>query len=214
MGNPNTIQNNRSEWSEWDWSSKGEEWSNTPEWKQSLLTHVLLPRLKKDINILEIGPGAGRWTETLLQYARQLTVVDLVPKCIELCKERFKDFKHIHYHVNDGKDLSFVPSHSIDFIWSWDVFVHIKKEDIRDYIKQFSRIMAPGAKAIIHHSKNGSSNIGWRSDMTQDLMRIYCEEFGLNLVEQFDSWDNHSVHIWPNLAPHAGPDITSVISKP
>lgn len=214
MGNPNTIQNNRSEWSEWDWSSKGEEWSNTPEWKQSLLVHVLLLHLKKEINILEIGPGAGRWTETLLQYAKNLTVVDLVPKCIELCQERFKEFKHIDYHINDGKDLSFVPDHSIHFIWSWDVFVHIKKEDIRDYVKQFARIMAPGAKAIIHHSKNGTSNIGWRSDMTQDLMRIFCEEFGLNIIEQFDSWDNNSVHIWPNLPPHAGPDITSVITKP
>ena len=89
---PNTIENNLEEWSNWDWSKHGEEWSNTPEWKNNLIEHVLKPNVPINSNILEIGPGAGRWTEHLVERAARLILIDLVPKCIEICKERFKAF--------------------------------------------------------------------------------------------------------------------------
>ncbi len=54
---PNTVKNNLKAWSEWNWSKKGEEWSNTPEWKESLITHVLIPNIPMGSRVLEIGPG-------------------------------------------------------------------------------------------------------------------------------------------------------------
>jgi len=211
---PNTIQNNLKAWSEWNWEKKGEEWSNTPEWKASLVEHVLIPNVSLGSRVLEIGPGGGRWTEALVESAKHLTLIDLTPKCIDLCKERFKNYKHIDYFVNDGKDISFIPSDSIDCIWSWDVFVHVSATDIRDYMRQFERVLSPGGVGIIHHSKKGKNDTGWRSDMTAEKMKIYCNEYGLTLMRQFDSWDNDTVHIWPTLPPHKGPDIVSVFKKP
>jgi len=211
---PNTIANNLKSWSDWNWSQQGEEWSNSPKWKESLIKHVLIPNVPMDSCVLEIGPGAGRWTEALIPRAKKLTLVDLTPKCIDLCKDKFKAFNHIDYFVNDGKDLSFIPSKSIDCIWSWDVFVHISAIDIWNYIIQFERILSPGGTGIIHHSKKGKSDIGWRSDMTAKKMEIYCKKIGLQLTSQFDSWDDDKVHIWPNLPPHKGPDIISIFQKP
>jgi ubiquinone/menaquinone biosynthesis C-methylase UbiE len=210
---PNTIENNLQMWSDWDWSNYGEEWSNNLEWKNSLIERVFKPNVPVDSRILEIGPGAGRWTEHLVKRARLLTLVDLTPKCIELCKERFSEFNNIEYFINDGKDLSFISSESIDCIWSWDVFVHIQSGDIRDYILQFARVLAPGGRGIIHHSKRGKSDIGWRSDMTAEKMKTYCEEFGLKVIKQFDSWDNGRFVIWPKLPAEKGPDIISVFIK-
>ena len=210
----NTIENNLRHWSNYDWANYGEEWSNTPEWKESLIKHVLKPNVPIGSRVLEIGPGAGRWTEYLLDRAKHLTVVDLTPVCIEVCKERFKDFTNTVYFVNDGKDLSFIPTNSIDRIWSWDVFVHIQSKDIRNYIRQFTRILSPGGQGLIHHSKKGESNIGWRSDMNAEKMRAYCEEYGLKVVKQFDSWDNGRFRIWPGLPVDEGPDIISIFSKP
>ena len=211
---PNTIANNLKAWSNWDWSQQGEEWSNSPDWKESLIKHVLLPNVPINSSILEIGPGAGRWTEALIPRAKKLTLVDLTPVCIELCKKRFKNFNNIDYFINDGKDLSFIQSLSIDCIWSWDVFVHISAIDIWNYIIQFERILSPGGTGIIHHSKKGKNDIGWRSDMTAKKMEIYCNKIGLQLIKQFDSWDDEKVHIWPNLPPHKGPDIISIFQKP
>ena len=210
----NSVKNNLRKWSEWDWTQAGEEWSNNPQWKRSLVEHVLKPNMPHDGHILEIGPGAGRWTEYLIDKASTVSLVDLTPKCIDLCKKRFRNYTNIHYYVNDGTNLSFLPDGSIDFIWSWDVFVHIQSSDIRKYVREFARILKPGATALIHHSKNGTTKVGWRSDMTAQRMIDFCSESNLSVSRQFDSWDGGRTQIWPDLNPGEGPDIISILSRP
>jgi 16S rRNA A1518/A1519 N6-dimethyltransferase RsmA/KsgA/DIM1 with predicted DNA glycosylase/AP lyase activity len=46
----------------------------------------ILSRVRR--NILEIGPGAGRWTEYRLSRGAQVTIVDVTQKCIDLCRLR------------------------------------------------------------------------------------------------------------------------------
>jgi ubiquinone/menaquinone biosynthesis C-methylase UbiE len=213
-GFPNTIDANLEIWSSHDWSKDGEEWSNTSEWKASVVEHVLEPNVPIGSRVLEIGPGAGRWTEYLLHRAKHVIVVDLTPMCIEMCKKRFKDFENIDYFINDGRDLSFIPANSIDRIWSWDVFVHIQSTDVENYVRQFAAILVPGGRGVIHHSKNGVSQIGWRSDMTAQKMVDFCKRHGLDVLQQFDSWDNGRVRIWPEIPEDAGPDIVTIFAKP
>src|SRR5215470_14175804 len=43
-----------------------------------------------DLNILELSPGAGRFSCELLRYAARMTLVDMSPDCIEVCRERFR----------------------------------------------------------------------------------------------------------------------------
>lgn len=163
---------------------------------------------------MEIGPGAGRWTEYLAKRAARLILVDLTPLCIEMCKKRFESMSHLEYFVNNGNDLSFIDERSIDRIWSWDVFVHIMSEDIRHYVLQFARLLKPGGMAVIHHSRHGIDQRGWRSDMTAAKMGEFCDEAGLVLTKQFDSWDQGRVQIWPDLPAGKGPDIISILQRP
>jgi SAM-dependent methyltransferase len=210
---PNTIQANLRAWSEWDWSNAGEEWSDTPEWKASVVQHLLEPHVPEGSRILEIGPGGGRWTEFLVRRASHLTVVDLTPRCIELCRARFAGRSNITFHVNDGSDLGFVPDASIDRIWSFDVFVHIQAIDIEAYVAQFPRILRPGGTALIHHSKSGTFARGWRSDMTEARMREICARNGLTILAQRDSWDEGRVRIYGEPG-QPSPDVISIVSKP
>jgi hypothetical protein len=69
-----TVEENRSIWDGWDWSRDGNEWTDDvrtfrgqdPEvWKASLLTAAMLPYAERGGTLVEIGPGAGRWTEHL-----------------------------------------------------------------------------------------------------------------------------------------------------
>ena len=83
----NTVVANWLQWSGWDWSKNGEEWSNTPEWKASLITHVLEPSVPIGSRTLEIGPGAGRWTEALVDRASQLWLVDLTGNRLTFAEE-------------------------------------------------------------------------------------------------------------------------------
>ncbi|HZQ71391.1 MAG TPA: class I SAM-dependent methyltransferase [Burkholderiales bacterium] len=206
----NSIAANLRMWSDWDWSRRGEEWTSSPQWKASLVRHVLEPNVPAGSRVLEIGPGAGRWTEVLQRRASHLTLVDLAPRCIELCRERFGDAGNIEYHVNDGRDLGFVPDASVDRIWSFDVFVHIQASDVERYVRQFPRLLAPGGVGVVHHSKDGKTRRGWRSDMTAGTMRRLCEENGLEVVQQFDSWDEGRVRLWGS---EGGPDIVTIFRR-
>lgn len=190
------VTRNCEVWQNYDWEKGGEEWTKSPEWKQSLIDEVMLRYIEPGRTVLEIGPGAGRWTETLQKIARRLILVDLSDKCVELCKKRFSQCDNIEYFVNDGVLLSFIPSETIDFIWSFDVFVHISPHDTEKYIMEFSRALKKGGHGIIHHAKDGGLHGGWRSRMTAGLFADILTAHGLTLVSQFDSWgDNEEFNV-------------------
>lgn len=191
----NTISRNYAAWQGWNWDQEGEEWTPSVEWKQSLIDEVLLRYIEPGKTILEIGPGAGRWTEILQSIAKPLILVDLSGRCIEICKSRFSKCDNIEFFVTDGTDLGFIQSNSVDFIWSFDVFVHISAWHTEEYLVQFNRILKKGGRAIIHHPKEGRAyeqeDDGWRSNMTAQLFSDMLKKHGLTLVSQFDSWGDH-----------------------
>jgi ubiquinone/menaquinone biosynthesis C-methylase UbiE len=188
----NPVAVNYQVWQDWDWSNLGEEWTPSEEWKRSLIDEVMNKYLQPRSTILEIGPGAGRWTEALQRMASRLIVVDLSDRCIELCRRRFAGVANIEFHVNDGKTLAAVASGSVEGVWSFDVFVHIAPPDIRSYIAEIGRVLGPGGIGVIHHAAAGRENdaaaINWRSTMTGALFAEMLREQNLSLITQFDSW--------------------------
>jgi len=193
LAGSNSIRSLYDMWQWYDWRLKGEEWSPSPTWKQSVIQHVMLRWLEPGNTVLEIGPGVGRWTEPLRELAGHLIVVDLSDRCIDLCRERFQDATNMEFQINDGRTLPGVASDSVDGVWSWDVFTMVAPLDIDSYLAELARVMRPGGRAIIHHAKEGGKATGlpadgWRSHMTADLFNEMLDKHRLKLVEQFDSW--------------------------
>lgn len=182
-----SVRVNYQIWQHWDWSRQGDEWTDSMEWKQALVDDVLLKYIEPGKAVLEIGPGSGRWTEILQRISRSLTVVDLSDRCIELCKERFAQCRNMTYFVTDGTNLEFIPSESIDFIWAFDVFVHIAPHDTETYLRQFKRVLRSGGRAVIHHAKDCGFHGAWRSRMTGGLFAEMVRRQGFLLVSQSDS---------------------------
>ena len=167
---------------------RGEEWTVSAEWKKSLIDEVLLNYIKPGTAVLEIGPGAGRWTEILQPLARELFAVDVSAKALDLCKKRFPSATNITFFLTRNASLEFIPDKTIDAIWSFDVFVHINPGDTDSYLSEFKRVLVPGGIAVIHHPKDGGLHGGCRSRMTARLFTALLEKRGLTLVRQFDSW--------------------------
>lgn len=181
------------------WGSR-EQWENldafgynwgsdnsTPSYHRArrISEQMLLPLLdgKREIPILEIAPGAGRFTTELIRLASELHVVDLNQACIDICKERFKYYTNIQYHKNDGVSVQMVPDNAFDLIASFDSFVHIAPEIIRQYIIQFVSKLRAGGIIWLHHS-NGYKEVGHRTEMTSEMMKDFAKEAGLDLVTQ------------------------------
>jgi SAM-dependent methyltransferase len=189
----NSPDDQRKQWSGYDWSGRGEEWNASPEWKQALIEHVLARWIPADGAVLEIGPGAGRWSEVLATRASRLTLVDVSERPLQLCRERFSGDTRITYILSSGGDMPGVEDASIDAVWSFDVFVHVAPRDQAAYLEEIARVLTPGGVAVVHHADGRNrgqlpSRVGWRSPMSRRLFAALAAERGLQVECQFDSW--------------------------
>ena len=205
-----TVDENKRIWNTYDWSQLGEEWTTESRrwrdvdpqvWKKTLVDNMMMKYIKKGDTVLEIGIGAGRWSEILQGIAGRLILADITKKCLDICKERLKEATNVEFHLIED-NLSFLDDNSIDYIWSYDVFVHINPSDIERYIAEFTRILKPGGLGILHHSGEGHNLRGFRSDMTAVIFKRNVEYHGMKIVEQNTS------------LPHIPGDVISVITKP
>ena len=208
----NSAAMNRLIWNSWDWSAGGEEWTPSPDWKDSLLERVLRPQVGQGAVVVEIGPGGGRWTEELQKRASKLVGLDISQACVDTCTERFADCDNVEFRVSSGTDLGGVDDASVDTIWSFDVFVHINEKELNSYTKEFARVLKPGGNGVLHHGTAGGSTGGWRSDVTDTRMRELLSGAGLEVVDQFRSWVDPD----SNVEHQAGlyDDAITVFKKP
>ena len=105
-----TSSKNRDIWNSWNWSKRGEEWTeevkdlkglDPAEWKENLIQGLMLKYFRRDAVVLEIGPGGGRWTNELLSRLnpKKLLLADITESCLEVCKHRFAEHRSIEYHL-------------------------------------------------------------------------------------------------------------------
>jgi ubiquinone/menaquinone biosynthesis C-methylase UbiE len=195
----NSAVENRERWTEWNWSSAGEEWTLSAEWKQALIDDVLLPRIPEGGVVLEIGPGAARWSAVLQPRAQQLILVDVSDRPLALCRDRFADAENVEFILSSGNDLPGVADSSVDAIWSFDVFVHVAPVDQAGYLSEMARVLTPGGVAVIHHADGRNlgdqpSRGGWRAPMSRHLFATLAAERGLTVVGQIDRWGENDCY--------------------
>lgn len=193
-----SIEDNKVWGQGYEWINDGDEWEDQAHfngqpyeaWKKSIIESFILTN-SIDSVVLEIAPGHGRWTDSIVKVARIAYLVDLNNECIDYCQRRFFNYTNIYYHVNDGKSLSFISDCSTDFIWSYDSFVHMEEDVISSYFSEFARILKNDGKAIIHHS--GGQNLprgkgGWRSNVSRYKILEISEKNNLKVEYQIQSW--------------------------
>jgi ubiquinone/menaquinone biosynthesis C-methylase UbiE len=157
----NSIENNLKVWDkDYDWPKDGDEWDEQArsshhsyeEWKRAVVETFIAANVSSDSTVLEIAPGHGRWSSEIVNRCKALYLVDLSPSCIDYCKRRFAKYSHIQYIVNDGQSLDAISDACIDFVWSYDSFVHMEADVIGPYFKEIYRVLKRGRKAVIHHA--------------------------------------------------------------
>jgi SAM-dependent methyltransferase len=189
-----SLDENRGAWAGYDWKAGGDEWSEVWGGAAYQWWATLFPRIHSFLptgTVLEIAPGYGRWTQFLAPLCRKLVIVDVTQKCIDACRERFASYRHIEYHVNDGKSLPAMANGSVDFAFSFDSLVHLEADVIRTYLEQLAPRLAPEGVAFFHHSNFGSfvdpatgtpsiENQHWRaSSVSAAGFAELCREAGL-----------------------------------
>jgi ubiquinone/menaquinone biosynthesis C-methylase UbiE len=103
-----------------------------------------LPRRKA----LDFGCGVGRITQALAAYFEEVNGIDIAPAMIELARTYNRHGQRCQYFVNDTNNLALFENDTFDFIYSIITFQHIKPPYIKDYLKEFLRILTPGGLLV------------------------------------------------------------------
>jgi ubiquinone/menaquinone biosynthesis C-methylase UbiE len=148
--------------------------------------HFLLPYVNPDHTAIEIGPGGGRWTRYLLGFGH-LYGVDYHPELLEELAGNFKA-PHLHLILNNGTDFPGIPDLSVDFLFSFGVFVHLDVEIITAYLKNLRRVLKPTGCATIQYSdktKAAARKIGESfADTTPEILRALVISSGYRVLEE------------------------------
>jgi len=194
-----TRDENRRQWSDYDWSQGGDDWSVGWGSSRMLWFGTVLPRIHFLLparHLLEIAPGYGRVTAFLLEHCERYTGVDITPRCVEACRERFAGRADASFVLNDGSSLEAVADGSVDVAISWDSLVHADPGVLEAYAHALARKLVPGGRAFLHHSNLGAhadprtgrvsvENPHWRDErMSAERMRAFCAQAGLALDGQ------------------------------
>jgi ubiquinone/menaquinone biosynthesis C-methylase UbiE len=193
-----TLEENRF-WDKYDWPQDGDEWTDQAafcgvaysRWKKDIVDTFIIPSVAENSTVLEVAMGHGRWTPFLAQRARRYAGIDLSPSCVNFCRKRFTHLTNVDFHATGGRKLSLIASGSVQFVWSYDSFVHIEPDVMEDYMAEFARILSPGGRGTIHHPGTPTCRQranGGRSELSADLFARIANASGLQVLSQVDSW--------------------------
>lgn len=204
-----SVPENRDRWGSWEWRKDGEDWTWSEEWKRTMVDELVRPTMSAGGVILEIGPGGGRWSKHLLEWADELILIDITQRTLDLCEERLGNSPKVRLVLNRGCDLPGIADQSVDRVWSFDVFVHVAPIDTTGYLAELSRVLRPGGVAVIHHagaSRPQPLKRGWRSPMTAKLFASLAAEHRLAVQAQLTTWPGSGL-------PLAFGDVITVLSR-
>ncbi len=147
---------------------------------------------KMDVqNIVELACGRGRHVPWYVNKADNITLVDILAKNIEYCRERFEGESKIEYYNNSGHDLNKLKTEGYTALFTYDAMVHFELIDIFEYLRETKRILKKGGRALFHHSNNTQdyritffTGVNGRNYMSKDIFAHLVDRAGLKVLEQ------------------------------
>jgi SAM-dependent methyltransferase len=97
---------------------------------------------------LDFGCGVGRLTQALARTFAQCDGVDIAPSMIEHANTLNQFGDRCRYHVNDRDDLALFDDGVFDLVYSDIVLQHIAPEFSAAYVREFTRVLAPGGVVV------------------------------------------------------------------
>jgi hypothetical protein len=145
----------------------------------------VLPYVNAQHRAVEVGPGGGRWTRYLLGF-KQVYVIDYHSELLQEVQKHFRR-PNVTFIQNNGSDFPGIREHSIDYLFSFGVFVHLESDLIESYLNNMQSVLKPGANAILQYSDKtkimAQNNTGFANN-TPEKMRAMVSSAGYRILEE------------------------------
>ena len=130
-------------------STLGEEWGG-PEFAEAIVTGVAARYLVPDADVLELGCGGGKFSAHLRARSRSLVCSDISADMLRRTRAHVGEGEDVSFLQLNGRDFRGVPDASIDFIYSYDVLLHLQPQNVFSYLRDARRILRPGGIFMVH----------------------------------------------------------------
>ena len=173
----------------------GDEWGDA-EAVQQVISEWIHPHIGADSVVGEVGTGGARIASLVAPEAGEFHAFDVAPLMLERARRRLQGIPNCHFHVVDRPALPVELGGRMDFVYSFDVFVHLDLHTQWSYLREFARVLKPGGRAFVH-TANLLSEEGWKRFEDQggyrvegfyfvvpQLVQELCRRAGLRIVTE------------------------------
>ena len=174
----------------------GDEWGN-PEHVREVLEEFVYPYTDASTVAVEIGSGGGRVAGRLAPRVKHLYCLDVSVEMLDRLRTALADRDNITYiHVANATLPTEVIEARPDFIFAFDVFVHLDLHTMWRYVKQIADALPSGGHAFLH-TANLLTEAGWARFSVQkrhtleghyfvspDIVRTLLARAGLRIVRE------------------------------
>jgi ubiquinone/menaquinone biosynthesis C-methylase UbiE len=231
-GGSGAVEALRATWSRYplDWerspglrngaTTLGEEWGGAAF--ADLVIELVSPHMGADADVLELGCGGGKFSFRLAPRCRSLVCSDISQQMIERTRATLHERglgANVDYKVLNGSDFTGIPDRSVDFIFSYDVQLHLQPENVFSYMCDARRVLRENGVLMVHQinaaSEGGMEHFlnqyhfgSWRLDlyhlhrrgfvyfMSADQMRALADSAGLVTLQLLDEFPAKDSELW------------------
>jgi len=173
----------------------GEEWGRLDDAIQ-VIDEWILPHVGPTSMCGEIGTGGGRVAVRVAPKVGEFHAFDISKKMLALVQTELADVAGARFHHLEAPALPVDLSGRFDFVYSFDVFVHLDLHVQWRYLQEIRRCLKPGGRAFLH-TANLTAEAGWQRFAEQERYRVegfyfttpqavrtLIDRAGLRLVEE------------------------------
>jgi SAM-dependent methyltransferase len=152
-----------------DLSVLGGEWGTSGD--LDAVTREFIDPYVNDCAIVgEIGTGGGRVAARVAPHSERFYCFDISDAMLAQARQTLAGCANVEYVLLEGPWLPARLGQAFDFLYSFDVFVHLDLHTIWKYIREIERALRQGGHAFVH-TANLTAPAGWKSFAAQARYR-------------------------------------------
>jgi SAM-dependent methyltransferase len=151
-------------------------------WGTPIMQKFLLPFLGEDKVVMEIGAGGGRWSQFIIPQSKQALIVDGTKACETAIRGHFGpklDLGNVQFLVSPDGKLPKVKKDSVDFVFSFDTFVHFDEDLFCEYMRTVARVLKPGGVLSLYYAFDASYKLPFFRYYDNDVVKAKLADLGL-----------------------------------
>lgn len=164
--------------------------------ERSIIINVLRGYTDWKFPVLEVGPGDGAWTESLVA-GDPLYIIDRHKEFLDSTLSRFNSFyrRRIRPYLTgihasrEEFDFSMLPKYQFGFIFAWNVINFWPYEETKYSLKQFYDLLRPGGSMMFSFNNCDvwqcaeSAETGFKSFLTTEMLNKLFSEIGFEVIK-------------------------------